>query len=255
MRQWSSIYVLNKISIADLQERSVNTVKHCFTSKLQTEWSTSIITDINKCIVISDYMSIQLIAYSAPRHCVKQCWLIVMLTYCQLHHIGTNFSEIRVRVRQSSFKKIHLKIPSAKLSVISFGSQFHCKAFPPFPSESLPLLKTSSAKWQPSSFNVLTTPLYSTEMFLSALPLPQWMGREFWDNWNIMGKWHQSEWRPIIIISIHSCHQGAARETIRPHTQGRGWWKGSAHKSQKTTATVWDSGCSALLLWWRCHQS
>ena len=127
--------------------------------------------------------------------------------------------------------------------------------FRSIPSESLPLLKTSSAKWQPSSSNVLTTPLYSTEMFLSVLPLPQWMGREFWDNWNIMGKWHQSEWRPIIIISIHSCHQGAARETIRPHTQGRGWWKGSATNPQKTTTAVWDLGCSTLLLWWHRHQS
>ena len=43
-----------------------------------------------------------------PNHKLKQCWL-------NYWHLGTNFSEIRIKIQNISFKKTDSKIPSAKL--------------------------------------------------------------------------------------------------------------------------------------------
>ena len=50
-----------------------------------------------------------LIAWSAPSHFLNQCWLLINRTQ------GTIFSEIVIESRTFSFKKMRLKLSSAKL--------------------------------------------------------------------------------------------------------------------------------------------
>ena len=58
-----------------------------------------------------------LFAWSVPSNCLNQCWNTVNWTITS----RTNFSEILIEILTFSFKKMHLKVPSAKWRPFCLG--------------------------------------------------------------------------------------------------------------------------------------